>query len=447
MKKRLIVLTLILCLMFSFCSASNALGASASLSISGGGSYTVGSTIRITYTFSATNIAGTSAQIVYDASVLSYKGCSGGTAPSTASGVINVYAGDGNAHSSLSVTLTFEALKVGSSNISVSPGGDEGIIDYDGNPLSVSSKSTTVSVTNPSSSASSNANLSGLKVSAGSLSPSFSPSRTSYTVNVGEDVSVCTISATPQDSAATVSVGGSKNLSMGKNVRTVTVTAENGATKTYTVTINRGEGGTSSEDPSDDPSDGSDGEIEDITVTVGDKEYIVCENYDESSIPKGFVMTIAQYGEKDIPVIKDANLKYTFALLKDPETGDETWFFYDEESDTFAETAQISAEDAMEYGKLLAELNGEDQDSEADQKDKILIIALGATVAALAALVLILQVGIINKNKKKLKKNKKIKEEIDITDEKSYEDMDIEEQQQSDHETEDDYTDTEREDQ
>ena len=38
---------------------------------------------------------------------------------------------------------------------------------------------------------------------------------------------------------------------------------------------------------------------------------------------------------------------------------------------------------------------------------------------------LILQVGIINKNKKKLKKNKKIKEEIDITDEKSYEDMDL----------------------
>ncbi len=234
---------------------------------------------------------------------------------------------------------------------------------------------------------------------------------------------------------------------MGKNVRTVTVTAENGATKTYTITINRGEGGTSSEDPSDDPSDGSDGEIEDITVTVGDKEYIVCENYDESSIPKGFVMTIAQYGDKDIPVIKDENLKYTFALLKDPETGDETWFFYDEESDTFAETAQISAEDAMEYGRLLAELNGDDQDSESGSKDRILIIALGATVVVLAALVLILQVGIINKNKKKLKKNKKSEEEIDITDEKPYEDMDIEEQQQSDHETEDDYTDTGREDQ
>lgn len=41
----------------------------------------------------------------------------------------------------------------------------------------------------------------------------------------------------------------------------------------------------------------------------------------------------------------------------------------------------------------------------------------------------------------------KSEEEIDITDEKPYEDMDIEEQQQSDHETEDDYTDTGREDQ
>ncbi len=98
-------------------------------------------------------------------------------------------------------------------------------------------------------------------------------------------------------------------------------------------------------------------------------------------------------------------------------------------------------------GRLLAELNGDDQDSKAGSKDRILIIALGATVVVLAALVLILQVGIINKNKKEIKKNKKIEEEIDITDEKPYEDMDIEEQQQSDHETEDDYTDTEREDQ
>ena len=101
----------------------------------------------------------------------------------------------------------------------------------------------------------------------------------------------------------------------------------------------------------------------------------------------------------------------------------------------------------MEYGRLLAELNGDDQGSESGSKDRILIIALGATVVVLAALVLILQVGIIKKNKKKLKENKKSEEEIDITDEKPYEDMDIEEHQQSDHETEDDYTDTGREDQ
>lgn len=442
MRKRIFILTFLMVVLISNLIVVNSFGASVSASLSGGGSYAKGQKITVRLTYSGTSFGSADVIFNYDTSVLKLTSTSDG--PQSASGVFTQSIADEHGNSTLSCTATFEAVGIGNTTVTATT---SNIYDINFNLLSTNTASTSISVTNPSSSASSNANLSSLKVSAGSLSPSFSPSRTSYTVNVGEDVSVCTISATPQDSAVTVSVGGSKNLSMGKNVRTVTVTAENGATKTYTITINRGEGGTSSEDPSDDPSDSSDGEIEDITVTVGDKEYIVCENYDESSIPKGFVMTIAQYGDKDIPVIKDENLKYTFALLRDPETGDETWFFYDEENDTFAETAQISAEDAMEYGRLLAELNGDDQDSKSGSKDRILIIALGATVVVLAALVLILQVGIINKNKKKLKKNKKSEEEIDITDEKPYEDMDIEEQQQSDHETEDDYTDTEREDQ
>ena len=47
------------------------------------------------------------------------------------------------------------------------------------------------------------------------------------------------LSAATEDDGATYTVSGSKNLSVGKNVRTVTVTAENGATRTYTITIIR----------------------------------------------------------------------------------------------------------------------------------------------------------------------------------------------------------------
>ncbi len=413
MTKKTIVKIILLCLMFTMASTVYTFGASASLSISGGGSYTVGSTVKITYTFSASNIAGASAQIVYDSSVLKYTGCSGGTAPSTAAGVINVYSGDGNAHSSLSVTISFKALKAGSSKVTVSPGGDEGIIDYDGNPLSVSSKSTTVSVTNPSSSVSSNANLSSLKVSAGSLSPAFSPSTTSYTVNVGENVTVCTVSATPQDSGATVSVSGSKNLSVGKNVRTVTVTAENGTKKSYTITIYRSSSSAAEQPDSSGNDDGDkeednnqDKPASEIKVTVGDKEYILQENYDENSVPDGFVMTVAKYEDNDIPVIKDANLKYTFALLKDPDTGDEKWFFYDEKNDTFSETSKLSADEAIEYAALLSQKDDKDDSDRGffdifDSREKILVIALGATIVILIAAVIALQVGVIRKYRKK----------------------------------------------
>lgn len=418
MKKRIIILTALILALLSSLITVDGFGASVSASLSGGGSYTKGQNVTVRLTYSGATFGSADVIFNYDTSILQLISTSDG--PQSASGAFTQSIADERGSSTLSCTATFKTVGTGSTTVTATT---SNIHDIDFNMLSTNTASTSVSVTNPSTSVSSNANLSSLKVSAGSLSPSFSPSRTSYTVNVGEDVKVCTISATPQDSAATVSVGGSKNLSVGKNVRTVTVTAENGTTKTYTITINRGEGGSSADDPDDSTQDPEE-EAADILVTVGDKEYAVLENYDEGSIPKGFVMTIAQYGDKDIPVIKDANLKYTFALLKDQETGDETWFFYDEEADAFSLTSEISSEDAMEYAGLLAQLNEGGEEKGLDNKDKILIIALGATVAALAIAILVLQVGIINKNKKKFKKNKtveEIEEEIDLTEDNTEE--------------------------
>ena len=87
------------------------------------------------------------------------------------------------------------------------------IIDIDFNPMSGATKSVAVTVKNPSQAASGNANLSSLKVSAGSLSPSFSPNTTSYTVNVANSVTTCTMTATKADPNATLSVSGSASLS------------------------------------------------------------------------------------------------------------------------------------------------------------------------------------------------------------------------------------------
>lgn len=147
---------------------------------------------------------------------------------------------------------------------------------------------------------------------------------------------------------------GSKNLKDGKNVRQVTVTAENGSTKTYTLNIYRSAGGEEPDNP--DESEGGIGEeeVKDIIVTIGEQEYVVQENYDESKLPKGFIMMSAKYQDKEIPVIKDENLKYTLALLENQSTGDKEWFFYDEEKDAFSASGKISTEEAIKFGGLLA---------------------------------------------------------------------------------------------
>ena len=399
MRKRLILLMVITLLMISAFNTATVFGASASFSVSGGGTYNVGDTVRITYTYSGATFGVATTVIKYDPSILQYQSPpSGGEGPSTASGEIRVIAGSGNQSSTLSVTVTFKALKAGSSTISFS----HDVVDYDFNQLSVPSKSTTVTVTNSSSSASGNANLASLSVSAGTLSPSFSASRTSYTVNVDNDVTVCTISATPADSGASISVSGSMYLSVGTNTRKVTVTAENGTTKTYTITIIRSGDGSSSEGTDTEDPHGGDAQnpAEDIKTTVGDKEYIVNDTFTENDFPTGFTMTIAQYGDHEIPVIKDNALKYTLALLTDPETGDSRWFFYDEETDTFSERVEMTADEAMEYANLLSDSGKPDGGEKGmTASDKILFAGLGATVAALAVAVMVLQVKILRRKK------------------------------------------------
>ena len=388
-KKRYITFIAAFILMVAALFSESAFAA-ATASISGGGNYKVGQTVTIKFTYSGASYGTAKVIFRYDTSVLQFKNCSG-TSGGT-SGVTRVSLSSGGSNT-LGCTLTFKAVGTGNTTVKAET---EELYDIDENDLSssVSTKSTTVSVTNPSTQVSSNANLSTMSVSAGSLSPSFSPSVTSYTVNVGSDVSVCTISAKAQDSKATISVSGSKNLKAGKNVRSVTVTAENGSTKTYTITIYKAEGTTGGNDKEDpDLPDEQPETPEEIKITLGGKEYVLDENISENNIPEGFTITSAMYGQQEIPVIKDSQLKYTFALLKDGETGDSRWFFFNEENDTFSSSVEISSEDAMKYAQLVAaeDTNGSEP-SGIGMTEKILYIALGVTVAALILTVAVMKI-------------------------------------------------------
>ena len=85
---------------------------------------------------------------------------------------------------------------------------------------------------------SSNANLSNLGIKPNDFS-GFKPTITTYNVTVSEDVEEIEVYANPQDSKATVSGTGKKQLESGKNTVSVVVTAEDGTSKTYTININK----------------------------------------------------------------------------------------------------------------------------------------------------------------------------------------------------------------
>lgn len=84
----------------------------------------------------------------------------------------------------------------------------------------------------------SNANLSNLGIRPNDFS-GFKPWILTYTVNVPNDVSSIEVYAKAKSQKTTVSGTGKKTLKEGKNNFPVTVTAENGTKKTYTISVTR----------------------------------------------------------------------------------------------------------------------------------------------------------------------------------------------------------------
>ena len=84
-----------------------------------------------------------------------------------------------------------------------------------------------------------NCDLSALTLSGASFSPAFSAGTTSYTASVPFSTASVSVNATAADEKATVSISNPALAAGGTTAVTVTVTAENGDTKTYTIRIQR----------------------------------------------------------------------------------------------------------------------------------------------------------------------------------------------------------------
>lgn len=316
--------------------------AAGSLSIAvSNSSVSTGDTTTVTvYSVNANGEEATSdLTITYDSSKLEYVSSSGAGA-SGGGGTVKV--------SGSTVDVKFKALSSGDAYVKA----EAAAVTAAGAHINVSG-STVASGTSESQTTTANANLSGdnslssLKLSAGTLSPAFKGSVTSYTATVGSDVNDITVTPVTSNANAKVeSISGNTGLKLGENVITIIVKAENGMTATYKITVTKSDTvTTTATNPQTDNGEGTDGESEmdaaslentagGDAITIDGQVYHIVDDIPEGVIPEGF--SVSNFKYKDVPhkgLSYDRGHMGLYYLMN--EAGEGKLYVYDADRDGF----------------------------------------------------------------------------------------------------------------
>lgn len=350
--KKIISALLIICMcaVMAFVNKTDILAAGTARVSIGSASGTVGDTVSIDVSISASSgIGGATIYVSYDPSILALSGSSSN------SGTAMVSFMDESTASSQSKTITFKIIGAGISSLNVI--GDSKVIDIDMQACSISKSSGSVTASAPASYSSDNT-LSSLQISPGVLSPAFSPDVTTYTTSVGADCASLTVSAVPNDSKATVSVSG-KRMDPGFNTTTITVTAENGSKRTYTIKTTKETSSASNENNQATGSDSSNGStdnnnipdvqdpnseaIQEPNITVDNAEYKIVSANDEHPLPDGYTPTEYDYNGTKVSAGVGIDTGVTIVYLESTDgKGESGYYVYDSVRKTFSQFVEVS---------------------------------------------------------------------------------------------------------
>ena len=234
LKKIIFELAIIIGILFAMTIKSNAASLSISTSkssVSPGESFTV--TVSVSggagyVSATASNGSGSMGSTFLDNASKSFT-CTAGSSGSVtiyASGVIADYSTENDEQKSASKTVSIVQPNKntgGNSNGSSSNGGN-------------TTKKPTTTTTKPTETKeekkSTDSTLSSLSIAEGAITPEFNKDVKEYAITVPNEVTKLNITATPTDSKASVSVTEYEELKEGENAITISVTAEDGTTKT-----------------------------------------------------------------------------------------------------------------------------------------------------------------------------------------------------------------------
>ena len=214
--------------------------------------------------------------------------------------------------------LVFRANSTGTGTVSISAGSYcIAGVDYD---ASGSASVTIVAASEPDDSEpdytpstpgkSGNNALSTLTVSAGTLTPAFDPAVTEYTLSLPQGTEKLTLTATPSDSNATVQGDGELTLQEGENTLPLVVTAENGDTKTYTVTAKVAQAPT-------------------LFLDYNGQRLGVVKDVSQVTPPAGFAPAEPiTYSGDTLPIWTDVSGKRTLVYLMDEKTSAQGFYLF-----------------------------------------------------------------------------------------------------------------------
>lgn len=214
--------------------------------------------------------------------------------------------------------LVFRANSTGTGTVSISAGSYcIAGVDYD---ASGSASVSIVSASTPDDSEpdytpsapgkSGNNALSALTVSAGTLAPAFDPAVTEYTLSLPQGTEKLTLTATPSDSNATVQGDGELTLQEGENTLPLVVTAENGDTKTYTVTAKVAQAPT-------------------LFLDYNGQRLGVVKDVSQVTPPAGFAPAEPiTYSGDTLPIWTDVSGKRTLVYLMDEKTSAQGFYLF-----------------------------------------------------------------------------------------------------------------------
>ena len=322
MRKIKVILMSLFCLLVI---PKTVFAASGKINVSGTSTVVVGNNVTVTVTLSSSTLIGSwEMSLNYDKNYLQLR-----SATSESNG-IRMAASTATGVKSKSYTFTFKTLKKGSTSVSV--GGYLAYAYADLSEISLSSNSKKINIITQAeleASYSKNNNLASLGVEGFTLTPEFNANTLEYSVTVPEDTKNVNLTGTVQDKKASITGVGIHDVNQGNNKFLVTVKAENGSEKTYTINVD-----VKDENP--------------IEVTVRDKKYTVVKIKENLPIASLYNEYSIKINEFDIPAYKNDYTGLVLVGLKDTD-GNISLFIYDDENNSYKEYNELKSSQITIY--------------------------------------------------------------------------------------------------